>query len=170
MSKVIHSNSAITSSFLQEWADSMKDYEPEYVYLIPVAYKRKEVFFEEIIQVPARLRGAILTDSKKKDDIYFSITSNNDTLLYEVTGNNDIFDFIIDTPGRIKINFSNKYASKDMKVLFTLNTGQNPILSKENLNFTDSKLNNLIDFMKRFGVEFKFSRHSHNEKFDSIYF
>ncbi len=148
----------------------MKDYEPDYVYLIPVSYKRKEVFFEEITQVPARLRGAILTDVEKKDDIYFSITSYNDTVLYEATGNNDIFDIVIDTPGRIKISFSNKFASKDMKVMFTMNTGQNHILSKENLNFTDGKLNNLKDFMNRFEVEFKFSRHSHNEKFESIDF
>jgi hypothetical protein len=135
--------------------------------MIPVAYKRKEVFYEEITTVPARIRGAFITDDEKKDKVLFHISSMNDTVLYEATNNEHIFDFEITTTGRIKINFTNKYVNRDIKVTFTMTTGQNPILNKESLNFTDSKLDNLIDFINKFGLEFKFSRNSHLEKFNS---
>ena len=106
MTKVKLFNKAVTSSFALEWSTKMSDFEPDYVYMIPVAYKRKETFFEEIITVPARIRGAFITDNEKKDKIYFSITSMNDTVLYEATTNENIFDFEIITIGRIKINFT----------------------------------------------------------------
>ncbi len=146
----------------------MSDFEADYVYMISVAYKRKETYFEEITTVPARIRGAFVTDDNKNHKIYFSITSMNDTVLYEATDNTNIFDFQINTIGRIKINFTNKYVNRDLKITFTLNSAQNPILKKENLNFTETKLNNLIDFLKKFGVEFKFTRNTHSEKFNSI--
>jgi hypothetical protein len=51
----------------------MKDYEPDYVYMIPVGYKKKEIFYENITHVPVTIRGAFLTDEDKKDKIEFEV-------------------------------------------------------------------------------------------------
>lgn len=51
----------------------MKDYEPDYVYMIPVGYRKREVYYENITHVPVTIRGAFLTDEDKKDRIEFEV-------------------------------------------------------------------------------------------------
>jgi hypothetical protein len=155
----------VTSTFVAEWTEKMTDYEPDYVYMIPIAYKSKEVFYEQITTVPARIRGAFLTDDEKKDKIDFSILDEGDKVVYQATANEHIFDFNINTVGKFKIIFHNKYLSSDIKVTFTMNTDQNPILKKESLTFTESKLDSLVDFIKKFNLEFRFNRNANREKF-----
>jgi hypothetical protein len=148
----------------------MSDYEPDYVYMIPIAYKAKEVFFEQITNVPARIRGAFLTDDEKKDKIDFAILDDRDVMLYQASANEQIFDFKVDRAGKLKIVFHNKYLNGDIKVTFTMNTDQNPILKKESLSFTESKLDSLVDFIKKFNLEFRFNRNANREKFLSKFF
>lgn len=54
----------------------MKDYEPEYVYMIPLAHKKQELYYENISSVPAYVRGAFLTDDDKKDKVDFEVLIN----------------------------------------------------------------------------------------------
>jgi hypothetical protein len=161
---------AVTSSFVQEWTERMSDYEPDYVYMIPIAYRAKEVYYEQITTVPARVRGAFLTDDEKKDKIEFSIMDAQDKVIYTATGNEHIFDFKIETAGRYKIVFYNKFLNSDIKVTFTMNADQNPILKKESLSFTETKLDSLVDFIKKFNLEFRFNRNANREKFLSKLF
>lgn len=51
----------------------MKDYEPDYVYMIPVGYKSREVYFENITIAPVTIKGAFLTDEDKNDKIDFQV-------------------------------------------------------------------------------------------------
>ena len=51
----------------------MKDYEPDYVYMIPVGYRKHEIFYENITHVPVTVKGAFLTDEDKKDKIEFEV-------------------------------------------------------------------------------------------------
>ena len=145
----------------------MIDYEPDYVYMIPVAYNSKEIFYEDLKTVPARIRGAFLTDEEKKDKIDFKFIDSENKVIYEASGNAKIFDFVVNTPGKYKIVFDNSFLNKDIKITFTMNSDQNPILKKDNLTFTESKLDTLIDFIKKFNLEFRFSRNSHKEEFSS---
>ena len=62
-----------TSTFALEWEEKMKDYEPDYVYMIPVGYKKREIYYENITHVPVIIRGAFLTDEDKKDKIDFEV-------------------------------------------------------------------------------------------------
>lgn len=137
---IIYNYLALTSTFAQEWEKHMADYEPDYVYMIPIAYKTKEIFFENITHVPARIRGAFLSDEEKKDQVDFEILGPHEEVVYRNTTNECLFDFTVNTPGRYKIYFNNRYVNSDIRITFTMNTGQNPILKKEDLSFSDQKL------------------------------
>jgi hypothetical protein len=158
----------VTSTFSLEWEQRMSDYEPDYVYMIPISYKTKEIFYENITTVPVRIRGAFLTDEETKDRINFEIVGPNNEILYHNTTNECIFEFVAQTPGKYMIVFNNKYMNNDIKVTFTMNSGQNPILKKEDLSFTDQKLENLQNFIKRFNLEFKMNRNIHQERYKRI--
>jgi hypothetical protein len=146
----------------------MSDYEPDYVYMIPLGYKTQELYFENITQVPARIRGAFLTDEEKRDMIDFQIVGPNGDSKYHNSTNECIFDFNVTDIGKYNVIFNNRYVNSELKVTFTMNTGQNLILKKGDLTFTDLKLNNLLDFIKKFNLEFKFNRNIHRERFAKI--
>jgi len=146
----------------------MSDYEPDYVYMIPLGYKTKEYYYENITHVPARIRGAFLTDEEKKDQIEFEIVGPNNDVKYFNNTNECIFDFNVTDIGKYTIVFNNRYVNSDVKVTFTMNTGQNPILKKADLSFADQKLDNLISFIQKFKLEFKFNRNIHVERYKKI--
>jgi hypothetical protein len=156
----------MTSPFNQEWEEKMSDYEPDYVYMIPLAYKSREVYYENITN-PGRIRGALLTDEEKKDMIDFQILSPKGIQLYANTTNECLFDLNVTEVGIYQIIFSNKYVNYVIKVTFTMNSGQNAILKKDDLSFADKKLDNLINFIKRFNLEFKLNRNIHQERYKS---
>jgi len=158
----------VTNHFSAEWERLMSDYEPDYVYMIPLSYKTKEFYYENITHVPARIRGAFLTDEEKKDKIDFEVIGPTGELKYHNTTNECIFDFIATDSGKYSIVFNNRYVNSDMKVTFTMNTNQNPILKKADLSFTEEKLDNLLHFMKKFNLEFKFNRQIHRERYVKI--
>lgn len=157
----------MTSTFSLEWESRMSDYEPDYVYMIPVGYKSREVFFEDIVKTPVLVRGAFITDQDIKDRIDFRITGPNDYTIYHNATNECIFEFNVINPGRYMLAFTNTFVNSEIKVTFTMSTGQNAILKKEDLTFSDTKLEGLYSFVKRVGVEAKMNRNSHLEKFKS---
>jgi hypothetical protein len=159
---------ALTSTFAADWERFMSDYEPDYVYMIPLAYKTKEHFFENITHVPARVRGAFLIDDEKKDEIEFEIVAPDGHVVYHNTTNECIFEFNLTTIGRYMIVFNNRYVNSDIRVTFTMNTGQNPILKKDDLSFSDTKLDSLLSYIHKFNLEYKFSHNLHYERYRKI--
>ena len=109
----------------------MSDYEPDYVYMIPLVYKTREFYYENITHVPARIRGAFLTDEETKDKIDFEIVGPNEHLVFHNVSNECLFDFVVKEPGQYRIVFNNRYTNTDVKVTFTMNTAQNNMLKKE---------------------------------------
>ena len=145
----------------------MADYEPDYVYMIPVAYKAREIFFEDITKTPVTIKGAFITDQDAKDRVDFRIVGPNDQTIYHNVTNECIFEFRANFPGRYMITFTNAYVNSEVKVTFTMSTGQNAILKQEDLSFSDFKLEALNSFVKKFDVEFKMNRNSHQESYKS---
>jgi hypothetical protein len=146
----------------------MSDYEPEYVYMIPLNYKTKEYYYENITTVPARIRGAFITDEEVKDRIEFEIISPNNEIKYYNATNECIFDITITEKGKYTIVFNNKYVNSEIKVTFTMNTGQNQILQKEDLSITDKKLKALEDFIEKYDLNSKFTRKFHLERYSKV--
>jgi len=145
----------------------MWNYDPEYVYMFPVAYKNREIFFENITKVPAHIRGAFLLDEEKKDEIEFSVYSPSESLVLLNTTSSFIFDFNATVPGSYKIVFDNRYSNTDMKVTFTMNTGQNEILKKEDLSATEEKQKVLLDFMSGYSLQLKMRGNAHHLRYKS---
>jgi hypothetical protein len=157
-------------AFSLEWEKKMKQYEPDYVYMIPINYKKREVFYESITKVPALVKGAILMDSDVKDNIDLSIYSPSGQIMYSNTINQDIFSFNATEAGSYKIIFDNRYSNTDMKVTFTMNAGQNTILKKEDLSISEQMAESLVEFMKQYSVSYKMKHNAHHERFKSKIF
>jgi len=146
----------------------MSDYEPDYVYMIPLDNKRREVYYEDITHVPARIRGAFLIDEDSTDKIDFEIRGPKGDVKYRNTTNACIFDFNSTDVGRYTIIFHNVYINSEVKVTFTMNTGQNNVLKKADLSFSEQKLDNLLSFINKLNLEMKISRGISSERYRKI--
>ena len=145
----------------------MSDYDSDYVYLIPLKYKSTEVYFENIVNVPSRLRGAFIIDEETENKIDFEIQDPKGNRVYFISSHHCIFDFKVKTPGKYSIIFLNKYVTNELRVTFTMNTGQSVILKKDDLTKTEENLDSLISKIKRFNTEFKMNRNIHQERYKS---
>ena len=145
-------------AFTNEWRTKMKDFESTYVYIIPIPYKAVQIFYENITSVPARVRGAFIIDDVKKDKVDFKIKDPNGKVLYSNITHQAIFDFNVTVSGLYEILFNNRFKNGEIKPTFTMNTAQNDILKKSDLNKTEEKLDELVTFLKSLGTEDKMKR------------
>ena len=145
----------------------MTDYEPDYVYMIPLNVDSKEEYFEKIDSLPSKFRGAFMTDEDKDNSIDFQIYDPDNNLIYSNSTNTCIFNVEANKIGRYRILFNNKYANSVLKVTFTMRHGQNSFLKKDDLNISNQKLESLNNFIERFDLEFKFNRNIHNDRYKS---
>ncbi len=145
----------------------MSDYEPYFVYMIPVAYKKKEVFFENIEKTPARIRGAYLIDEQSEEEIEFTIYGPDNGIIVHWTGTHHIFDFNVTQTGSYKIILNNKYTNSDVRVTFTMNTAQNEILKKGDLSKTSELQEDLYKQFKSVSLSMKMSHEKHSNRFKS---
>jgi len=157
----------VTSQFSLDWETKMAGYEPDYVYMIPVFYKRREVFLEHIDKVYSTIKGAFLLDESSKDTIDFSIISPNGEKIIQTVASHYIFEFFVKEVGTYQIVFDNRYSNTELKITFTMNTGKNPILKKEDLSVVEQKVGSLVDFMKQYKTNFKMRSNVHTERYRS---
>ena len=141
------------NSFSEEWERTMSDYEPAYVYMIPIKPKKTEKFYEEITKVPAKIRGAFLSDENQKDKIEFTILGPGQKIMYKNFTNECIFDFEVQKPGPYLIKFRNPVSKQEVKVTFTMNSYQDVVLQKEHMNFSEEKIVSLSKFMDSIKLE-----------------
>jgi hypothetical protein len=155
------------SEFNKEWEKKMTDYESDYLYVIPLNKNIEEVYYEDIEMVPARVRGAFFIEEEgNKIDVYIR-SEDNKIVFSALAVNQRVFDFKIFAKGKYTISFINKYSSNQIKVTFTMSTGQNDVLMKKDLSQTERKLDQLLHDIKRFNIEFKFNRNLHEKRFNS---
>ena len=157
-----------TDAFTNEWRTKMKDFESTYVYIIPIPYKTVQIFYENITSVPARVRGAFIIDDIKKDKVDFKIKDPNGKVLYSNITHQAIFDFNVTVPGFYEILFNNKFKNGEIKPTFTMNTAQNDILKKSDLNKTEEKLDELVTFLKSLGTEDKMKRNVQRKRYKNL--
>ena len=157
-SEEIPNDDQLDSRFTNEWVQKMSDYESTYVYMIPVAYKSSQVFYENITTVPARIRGAFIVAEATKEKIEFKIKGPNAA----------IFELNVTEKGLYEINFNNRYKNSELRPTFTMNPGQNEILKKKDINKTEEKLDQLISFLKNYGTEDKLKRNVHRKRAEKL--
>jgi len=148
------------SDFKKEWENTMSDFISQYIYLIPVPYKKEIDYYEIITQIPCVMRGAFLNEdaNSENDVIDFKIISPNNTIIYEVSSIGSIFSLNITQKGVYKLLFYNKAINKEVYPTLIMNTGQNLIVEKESLSETEKKIDKVISFLLKHEQENKMNR------------
>ena len=148
------------SDFKKEWENTMSDFISQYIYLIPVPYKKEIDYYEIITQIPCVMRGAFLNEdaNSENDVIDFKIISPNNTIIYEASSIGSIFSLNITQKGIYKLLFYNKAINKEVYPTLIMNTGQNLIVEKESLSETEKKFDKVISFLLKHEQENKMNR------------
>ena len=144
----------------EEWTAKMSDFVSQYIYLIPVPYKSKVEFFENITKVPCQMKGAFLLEeaNSKKDLIDFKIIAPNQKVLFYSSSIGSIFSLNITEKGLYTILFNNRNINKEVKPTLIMNSGQNLIVEKENLSETEKKMDSLLSYLQKYEQDYKLNR------------
>lgn len=156
------------NEFSRQWEKEMSDFDPDFVYMIPLDYKSSDVFYQNITIAPFKLRGAILVDEEKKESIDFTIESPSGQIMYKKTSPHCIFNLEIHEKGVYKFYFDNKYENTEIRVTFTLNSGNNNVLKKTDLDFSNQKANLLLEFIEKLRMERKLKKNTEYNRSLSI--
>ncbi len=158
----------IIDEFQNQWRETMMDYESQYVYIIPVGYKKIATFYENVSEVPSRFRGAYFVDDTGKERVEFKITDPHKKILYHNTTFGSIFDFNVTEKGLYEISFNNKFTNSEIKPTFTMNSGQNLKLERQTLNKTESKLDDLIQFLQNYKTSDQMVRNMKRRRYNKL--
>ena len=158
----------IIDEFQNQWRETMMDYESQYVYIIPVGYKKIATFYENASEVPSRFRGAYFVDDTGKERVEFKITDPHKKILYHNTTFGSIFDFNVTEKGLYEISFNNKFTNSEIKPTFTMNSGQNLKLERQTLNKTESKLDDLIQFLQNYKTSDQMVRNMKRRRYNKL--
>ena len=144
----------------EEWTKRMPDFVSQYIYLIPVPYKKKVILYENITRVPCRMRGAFLLEEaeSENDKIAFRIIAPNETVIFESYSIGSIFTLNLVDPGLYTIFFKNKKNRKEVQPTLIMNAEQNLVVEKETLSKTEKKLDEILQAFQKFGQETKLNR------------
>ena len=148
------------SKFKEDWLNNMSDFISQYVYLVPVPYKKEVDYYEIIKQVPCLMRGAFLNEdaNSENDFIDFKIISPYNKVIFEASSIGEIFSLNLTEKGVYKLSFYNKANNKEVYPTLIMNTGQNLVVEKENLSETEKKFDRIINFLIKNEQENKVNR------------
>ena len=148
------------SKFKEEWSSKMNDYISQYIYIVPLPYKKEIDYYEMISQVPCLMKGAFLNEeaNSENDVIDFKIISPNNTIIFQASSIGSIFSLNLTEKGIYKLLFYNKVNKKEVYPTLIMNTGQNLIVEKENLSKTEKKFDRIISFLMKHEQENKMNR------------
>ena len=155
--------------FADEWETKMVNYNMDYIYYIPIEYRGQEVYFENVTTVPTKFKGAFFIADETTDKIEFYIKDSFDKVIHKATGHYNIFEIPINKPDKYTIIFRNNLSKNKVVVTFTMNTGQNNVLSSNDLSNTEKKMDNLEGVIKTFNMEFQLSRDIHTRRYQCKY-
>ena len=148
------------AKFKEEWSRRMNDYISQYIYIVPLPYKKEIDYYEMISQVPCLMKGAFLNEeaNSENDVIDFKIISPNNTIIFQASSIGSIFSLNLTEKGIYKLLFYNKVNKKEVYPTLIMNTGQNLIVEKENLSKTEKKFDRIISFLMKHEQENKMNR------------
>jgi len=148
------------SKFKEDWVNNMNDFISQYVYIVPVPYKKEVDYYEIIKQVPCLMRGAFLNEdaNSENDFIDFKIISPYNKVIFEASSIGEIFSLNLTEKGVYKLSFYNKANNKEVYPTLIMNTGQNLVVEKENLSETEKKFDKIINFLIKNEQENKVNR------------
>lgn len=159
-----HSNlnlvNPIFRQFSYEWNNKMSDFHSQYIYSIPIKYKSRVDFYENITKVPCVFQGAFLYDEAKllTDVIDFEIIAPNTSIIFKRSSIGAVFSLNLTHKGIYTISFHNRVNNREVRPILIANSGQNLIIGKENLSETEKKLDSIISFLHQYDQDTKIMR------------
>ena len=149
----------------KEWREKMLGFISQYILMIPLPPHGVQSFFENITQVPSLMRGGFILEdaSSFNEKLSFYIIAPNGSVIYTADSLFTFFNINCTMPGLYIITFNNKYMKKEIMPTFLMNSGQNLFLGKKTLNETESKMDNITSFLKRYEQDIKLSKYSRNK-------
>lgn len=161
-------NKQIEVQFYKDWSEKMSDYEPSYVYMVPIEKRNIQIFYENITKSNVLVRGAFLiSEETDKQPIEIMIMDPAQNIIYKNNTIAAVFSFDAVHQGEYSIRFRNLSPRDSVVVTFTMNTYQQEFLSSEHLSFTEEKLNGIMKFMTGIRAEEDFSRQFMRKKKNS---
>ena len=150
----------IFQEFIDEWDEKMQDFNVQYTHLIPIKYKSKAVYYENITKVPCSFQGAFILEeaTSKSDTIDFKIIAPNKTVVFQASSIGAIFQLNLTDKGLYAIEFHNRILNKEVRPNLMVDSGQNAILEKDNLSKTEKKLDSIVTFLKKYEQDTKLAK------------
>ena len=158
----------LIENFQNLWKEKMNDYESQYVYIIPVEYKKTKIFYENVTEAPSRFKGGYYVDDFENQKIEFKIIDPNNKVLFHNDTYGSIFDFNVTEKGLYQISFYNKFINSEIRSTFTMNSGQNVKLEKTTLNKTEGKLDDLIRFLENYKTSDQMVRNMKRKRYTKL--
>lgn len=155
-------------SIMAQWDEHMTDFEPADMLTINIPSRTDETFYEQITEVPSKVRGAYYIGSGEKKLIDFWIIDPSNRIFNSIQGKNEgLFVFEVQQPGLYQFVFSNSryWEAKDLTFAIHFGNHTDDHASAEHLDPLQSSLEAALHDIKNLYSEVKFSvgrQDSHN--------
>lgn len=170
---IVSDGEAYQKSIMDEWDENMADFEPADMLTIQIASRAEEVFYEDIVTSPTRVRGAWYIGSGDKKVLDFWIIDPSGAVLKKTENRNEgLFYFDANQQGVYQFVFSNSKSWEMKDVTFAIHFGDHTDdhASTEDLDALHKSLNKGLRNLKNLYSEVKFSvgrQDSHNATVES---
>ena len=92
---------------------------------------------------------------EKNEKVELKIESPSGNIIYSDITGQLIFKFDLKETGIYKFHFDNRYVNSELRVTFTLNSGNNDVIKKADLDFSHQKANELLSVISKMKNERK---------------
>ena len=145
---------------MREWEEHMHDFEPSDLLTITVPSRTEEVFYEQVEEVPSKIRGAFYIGSGEKKKMDFWIVKPSEEAIFVRQDKNEgIFYFLAEERGLYSFVFSNKRYWETKDVTFAIHFGNHSEshIEAEHLDPISESLHLAESSLKDLDTELKFS-------------
>ena len=141
----------------------------EFSYNVVIPQNKKYTFYQDVYKNSTFLKGLFTAyNDQVKSTIKFDIYNNNKELLFSSIGKkNDVFNIEIKKAGRYYLVFDNSNNFDIHLASIYLNSGQNNLLTSNELNNTHDRVKNIDVFINNMVKEQEFLGHRFKERVKS---
>lgn len=158
---------SVKEKLSSEYAYKLSDFKPEYFYTFEIHVKKKFTFYETIDK-PTDIKGFYIVQGKYGERVTLLVKElETGNVYYDNTSSEHIFNFKLYKLGKYEFIFDNRFINNPITIIFSIETGQNQVLSNSELEKTHHKITSLDNYMKSVFVDQEILRNKFNERVKS---
>lgn len=148
---------------VEEWERLMGDYQEDILFTTMLFPDKPKFFYEEITEsmVNNTIKGAFIIEGNRKEDNVKMIIFQDNNVINQLEGKQQVFSFKVNEPKVLVISLISK---TQVKLTFTIGTGKSNLVTKDHIQYSDEKLDNLLTFLNNFKLEKKILGIKHNDR------